>query len=341
MGGKYISRNTIVFANLMHMDTLPMLGPDVLRVAGRFVWFCDKDEKWYSEEKPQDQLYKMSEFFSKVNSHYAKTLYKCFKAQEKIENLLKFYIDGSKKREIKLNNQLKESKSAFRALMQKQRTLQSRLDETQRNPSTTQQKISSPDLSAVSKLKSELDKVRADTECMIKRHTDEMDECKSRHHFHLHEIERANEARCQKLESKLQFVRNEMRSIQESHDSAMERYEQQAKETKNALKLEMVVEVNTFKKDHNEAIKFERLQNSELKHANWELKCTNDSLRQTLEEVLHQKSDKKECVVCWEETSSHVFSCGHCCVCQKCAPNMANECPLCRTVGSCNKLIVS
>jgi hypothetical protein len=127
-----------------------------------------------------------------------------------------------------------------------------------------------------------------------------------------------------------------MQFIQETHDSAMEGYEQQAKETENALKLEMVIEVNKFKKkyidtihDYNDAIQIERVQNSELRHANLELK-RNSLIPQI-------------CVVCMEdeERSSYVFSCGHCCVCDKCAPNVAKECPLCRTVGSCNKLLVS
>jgi len=46
-------------------------------------------------------------------------------------------------------------------------------------------------------------------------------------------------------------------------------------------------------------------------------------------------ADGKNCSVCMNEISTHAFaSCGHKCVCEKCAPKLNNTCPVCRSSGT-------
>ena len=56
-------------------------------------------------------------------------------------------------------------------------------------------------------------------------------------------------------------------------------------------------------------------------------------------QILEREFENNEtlCVICLEHERKMVFGCGHCCVCEKCSPNL-DKCPLCRSKGKCFKI---
>jgi hypothetical protein len=70
------------------------------------------------------------------------------------------------------------------------------------------------------------------------------------------------------------------------------------------------------------------------------LKETRKLKEAKLIEVHTEKSEEnKACIVCRENSKTHVFPCGHMCACEQCASKLT-QCPVCHREGKAFRVLI-
>ena len=90
-------------------------------------------------------------------------------------------------------------------------------------------------------------------------------------------------------------------------------------------------------------VSLKKMQDSDLiqKQTIYDLDNENTVLKGKLQDHQDSISLDKHCVVCMSQPKDCVnITCHHMCVCQNCAVNLDNKCPMCRSVGVFLKVIL-
>ena len=219
------------------------------------------------------------------------------------------------------------------------RTLQSRLklSNEEKNKIEKISKPTSPD-PMVSKLKSNIEKLRSELDSVTKQHHDEIMESKARLRDMTATAENERVAFQFKFDMMQSELQSQIRRMEEEQALVQKSWEQAMIDTEQAKRdtLVKVIDLNKRKSEWNDAIHVLQVKTSELK-------TENETLQKKIDELLafdKTSGSNDECVVCFDNKLRHIFPvCKHYCLCGECAPKI-DKCPICQSSGKAERVFI-